>query len=132
LDAYLDPSLPYEFIHLRSFDLAALKLHFEKIFGCVFVEHAMVAPYLKGAPRMKLRPLRAANFARQVAVAVADEGHPLSLLKRATQVTEEELISWIYELREKHPVHFDAVAAHLVHGLEINVVFQKPPAEARQ
>ena len=125
LDAYLNPELPYEFIHLRSFDAASLRLHFEKIFGCEYITHETVAPYLKGAPRMKLRPLRVGNLARQLAAEVPEEGHPLSVLRKATLVSEEELIKWIYALRDEHPVLFSLVAEHLVYGLEINIVFKK-------
>ena len=57
LDAYLDEDLPYEFIHLRSFDLAELRLLLERIFGLRSVEHSFVSPYLKGHPRMKLKLL---------------------------------------------------------------------------
>ena len=32
LDAYLSKDLPYEFIHLRSFSVAALRLLFDKIY----------------------------------------------------------------------------------------------------
>ncbi|HEY9840132.1 MAG: class I SAM-dependent methyltransferase [Candidatus Sericytochromatia bacterium] len=34
LSAYLDPASPYEYVHLRTFDEASLRLHFEKIFAC--------------------------------------------------------------------------------------------------
>jgi hypothetical protein len=70
--------------------------------------------------------LPAENRARQLAAEVPDEGDPLSLLKRATLVSEAEFVNWIYELRDRHRETFDLVAEHLVHPIEINVVFRKP------
>lgn len=125
LEAYLDESIPYDFIHLRSFDLAALRLQFEKIFGCRYVEHSFVAPYLKGAPRLKIRHLKANSRTLEILADIPSEGHPLSLLKRAAAVTEEEFINWIYDLKKNFSTLFDQVAEDLVYGLEVNVVFKK-------
>ncbi len=125
LEAYLDESIPYEFIHLRSFDVPALRLQFEKIFGCQYVEHSFVAPYLKGAPRLKIRHLKANSKTLGILANIPLNGHPLSLLKRAAAVTEEEFINWIYELKKNTPALFDQVAEDLVYGLEVNVVFKK-------
>jgi SAM-dependent methyltransferase len=70
LSPYVSPDLPYEFIHLRSFDEFSLQLLFEKVHRCQVVELQEVAPYLQGPPRMKLRqlPLGAPliEFLRQV------------------------------------------------------------------
>lgn len=38
LGAYLDPTCPYEYVHLRNFDENSLRLLFEKIFKCECVE----------------------------------------------------------------------------------------------
>lgn len=123
LDAYLNDALPYEFIHLRNFDLAGLRLHFGKIFGMEFVEHSYVAPYLKGHPRMKLRLLHEDTVARVGQLAAANPA--LDILRRATEVTAEEYMNWLYRLRDEEPLLFGEIAAMLVEPLEINVVFRK-------
>lgn len=132
LEAYLDESLPYEFIHLRSFDVPSLRLHFEKIFSCEYIEHAFVAPYLKGAPRMRLRPLPRSSSVHSVLAEVNGDHHPLALLKKATLVSEEEFVNWIYALRDHHPALFRKIADELVFGLEVNIVFRKKIAFAAQ
>jgi 2-polyprenyl-3-methyl-5-hydroxy-6-metoxy-1,4-benzoquinol methylase len=38
LKVYLDPALPYEFIHLRNFDEPSLQLLFERVFDCECLE----------------------------------------------------------------------------------------------
>jgi SAM-dependent methyltransferase len=70
LSAYVSPDLPYEFVHLRSFDEFSLQLLFEKVHRCQVIELQEVAPYLQGPPRMKLRQLPLGSplieFLRQV------------------------------------------------------------------
>jgi SAM-dependent methyltransferase len=126
LEAYLDESLPYEFIHLRAFDVPSLRLHFEKIFDCRYIEHAFVAPYLKGAPRMKIQQLKLASPIYKLLAKVEKDNHPLAILKKATLVSEEEFINWIYALRDNHPTQYGQIVNELVHGLEVNIVFRKP------
>jgi len=125
LEAYLDESLPYEFIHLRAFDVPSLRLHFEKIFSCRYVEHSFVAPYLKGAPRLRLRQLPLSSPLNSLLKTVDDNTHPLALLKKATSVSEEEFVNWIYALRDSHPSWFRKIADEIVFGLEVNIVFRK-------
>lgn len=125
LDAYIDDSSPYEFIHLRNFDVAGLRLLFEKVFGCKYVEHTFVAPYLKGPPRLKIRQLKANSPVLKLMTTIPDRGHPLSVLKHATAVTEEEFINWIYALKANNPALFSEVADELIYGLEVNIVFRK-------
>jgi len=123
LDAYLNEDLPYEFIHVRSFDLAGLRLQFEKILGMQFIEHSFVSPYLKGHPRMKLKLLKENDPARNLS---KKSDHPaLDTLRRSTAVSAEEFMNWLYELRDKEPELFAELASDLVEPLEINVVFKK-------
>jgi 2-polyprenyl-3-methyl-5-hydroxy-6-metoxy-1,4-benzoquinol methylase len=129
LDVYLNDNLPYEYIHLRNFDLSSLRLLFSTIFECKFLE-ALPAGlvYLQGAPRLRLRPLQQNRLARLEAALseTVDADHPLFFLKRAAAVSEEQLVQWIYELRDNHPEQFAAVASELVIPIEINVVFKTP------
>ena len=50
LSAYLDPSCPYEFVHLRNFDEHSLRLFFERIAGQEVVTHTL-AGYRNGPLR---------------------------------------------------------------------------------
>ena len=50
LSAYLDPSCPYEFVHLRNFDEHSLRLFFERIAGQEVLTHTL-AGYRNGPLR---------------------------------------------------------------------------------
>lgn len=52
LKPYLDPSLPYEFVHLRTFDEYSLRLLFERVFRCTCVE-TMPAGYWPSTDRLR-------------------------------------------------------------------------------
>lgn len=38
LSGYLQPDYPYEFVHMRTFDVPSMRLHFEKTLGCKVLE----------------------------------------------------------------------------------------------
>lgn len=127
LTPYLDPELPYEFVHLRNFDDAALRLHFCKIFGMKFLESAPIAPYLQGTPRLKIQLLREAE--RTNLLEAIPSCHWLfpqwAVLGHAIRFSAEKLTNWMYELRDKHPDDYQKVVDKLVLGIEINAVFKK-------
>jgi SAM-dependent methyltransferase len=43
LSQYLEVTYPYKYVHLRNFDEYSLRLLFERIFGCEYVEVAMAS-----------------------------------------------------------------------------------------
>jgi len=125
LAAYLDESLPYEFIHVRSFDLSSLRLLFQKIHGMRYVEHLYVAPWFKDTlMKVRLLPIdsRLANLAREA----TGPDHPLWMLSKVTAVSNEEYRNWLFALKTDNPTMYAAIAGELLEGLEINVVFTKP------
>ncbi len=123
LDAYVSQELPYEFIHVRSFDLPGMRLLFGKILRMEFLEHSFVAPYLKGHPRMKLKLLKATDAVRKIALERNDSR--LDVLRRAVEVSAEEYMNWFYALSSEHPELFGEIAEDLLEPLEMNVVFRK-------
>jgi SAM-dependent methyltransferase len=133
LNAYLRPDCRYEFIHLRSFDEASLRLHFCKIFNMLYLESAPVQPYLQGMPRLRVQLLP--DESRQKISIFLDELSPkrlfnadktYNLLRKIIGVSAEQFIAWIYQLRDERPDAFEKIADLLVLGIEINAVFQKP------
>jgi len=129
LEVYLREDLPYEFIHMRSFDEASLRLLFQKILGIKYIESATTTPYLQGTPRLKLRFLPEDTMKRLLALASL---HPeLQMLKGVLNTSSEDFQAWIYALRDQHRVLFDKVAPELIMGIEINAVFVKPFDELR-
>lgn len=125
LDVYVNLDTPYEFIHLRSFGYGDLRLHFEKIFNLQYVEHTLVAPYLQGHPRLKLRLLPLSSRLRELLLKVTEPTDPLWLLKNASSVSADHFINWIYDLRDNHGELFNEIVDELVHPIEINMVFTK-------
>ncbi|MBI5366192.1 MAG: methyltransferase domain-containing protein [Planctomycetes bacterium] len=67
LEPYLDPALPYRFVHLRSFDTPALRLLFEKVFGCRWLDASAATPN----PTRPRLPLRVRGYGRALAAATA-------------------------------------------------------------
>lgn len=125
LDGYLDPANPYEFVHLRNFDLQSLKLHFTRIFPCDWMAHSFVAPYLANPTRLRLRTLPSQSPLRDLIKELPRLAHPLSPLTQLCAVSEEEILEWMRELQERHPHEFAKIVDELVIPLEVNVVLQK-------
>jgi len=127
LSVYLRDDLPYEFIHLRNFDLAGLRLLFGKIFGMTFLEGSEVCPFLQGAARLRLRLLPEATRTAMAKIVRGLPRGPSSLqLEHAFMMSEEAFCQWMYWLRDNEPKHFAAVAPHLLLGMGVNVAFRKP------
>ncbi len=127
LGVYLQDDLPYEFIHLRNFDEASLRLHFQKIFGLHFLEAAPTTPYLQGTPRLKLR-LLPEETRKKLALMAAN--HPeFAPVGSALQVSEEAFQAWIYGLKDNAKALFKDIAGELIMGIELNAAFVKPYSE---
>lgn len=131
LSPYLQPGLPYEFIHLRTFDEHSLRLHFEKIFRCEVLLTEPVAPYLQGAPRFRYR-----FFGRTDAIhewldregprLVDEDPDAYALMREMSRVAEEDVVTWIYQVRDGKPALYERIKRHLLLPIEINTVVRKP------
>jgi SAM-dependent methyltransferase len=125
LSGYLDKNIPYEYVHLRNFDLYGLRLLFEKIFHCTYLDHLYVAPVLSAVSRLKVRLLSQSNPIMSVLKSLEQDNHPLSFLKSISSISEEEFLDLACNLRENHPEIFNEFSEHIIHALEVNVVFKK-------
>ena len=131
LSPYLQPGLPYEFIHLRNFDEHSIRLHFEKIFRCEVLETRTAAPYFQGATRLRRRlygsddPIRAWLKVAKTRMAKTDPTG-LTLLQQVSSVEEEAFLNWIGDLRENRPALYEELKSHLLLPIEINAVIRKP------
>jgi SAM-dependent methyltransferase len=130
LTPYLAQDLPYEFVHLRNFDVPSLKMHFCKLLGCEWIESTEVGHHYQGPSRLRLRALSdPAALTRALDEVVAVDAQEQSFIDRirpATTVAESEIAAWIYEAREYHPKIFALCAKQLVMPIEINIVVRKP------
>jgi len=127
LEVYLREDLSYEFIHLRNFDEASLRLYFQKIFRLQFIEAATTTPYLQGTPRLKLRLLPEKSRAKLLQMSV---GRPeLMPIAEALKISEEDFQAWIYDLKDRSKALFNDIVEDLILGIDINAVFVKPYKE---
>lgn len=110
--AYLNEDLPYEFIHVRSFDLPTLRILFGKIHGLKYVEHSFVAPYFKDTLfKVKLLPLD--SKIRALAKEADSPDHPLWMLRKASEVSNEEFRNWLFALKEEKPLIYQELAPEI-------------------
>ncbi len=124
LEVYLRDDLPYEFIHLRAFDLHGLRLLLAKVFGMAFVEGAEVGPHLQGAPRLRLRLLP--ESLREAARSLARK-HWLCYwpIRAALALSEEGFLVWLNRVQRRWPDRYREIAPVVIMGIEFNAVFRK-------
>jgi 2-polyprenyl-3-methyl-5-hydroxy-6-metoxy-1,4-benzoquinol methylase len=124
LEAYLDESIPYEYIHLRSFDVPSLRILFSKIHQMSYLEHLMVAPYLKDHLfKVNLLPLESKT--RKMVLDAQGPDNPLWILRGICELSHEAYRDWIFGLRETNPNLLDEIMPDVAEALEVNVVFKK-------
>jgi SAM-dependent methyltransferase len=123
IEAYLDYDA-YDFVHLRRFDLAGLRLHFEKIFDCRFIESVECAPSFTGAHTLKVAALSASSPARDIILS-EEHGSKLDFLKPFCSYTSEQVANAFGNLGLNEPELYKQLEDHLVSNTEINVVFVK-------
>ncbi|TLD47420.1 MAG: 27-O-demethylrifamycin SV methyltransferase [Accumulibacter sp.] len=124
MSAYLDESLPYEFIHVRSFDVPSLRILFTKIHGMTYQEHAFSCPYLKDS-LFKLRLFPLDSKVRQLASEADSPDHPLWTLRDVARLSHEAYRNWVYGLRDSNPSLLKELLPDLAEGLEVSMVFKK-------
>jgi SAM-dependent methyltransferase len=66
LSGYLAPENPYKYVHVRNFDEDSLRILFERIFDCEWVEAEQVAHHAYSGSRLKYRAPRADQAMRRV------------------------------------------------------------------
>ena len=126
IEPYLTEEYPYEFSHLRNFDMSTIKALFTKIFEYEILDHSFSRPYYK-PNNAKLRllseksPLFDLLKSREVRY---KKWHPLNFLSKLA-VSQEELVASIYALRDKHPDWFKYIESYIAEPLEISVLLQK-------
>lgn len=66
LSGYLSPENPYKYVHVRNFDEDSLRILFERIFACEWLEATKVAHHAYSGSRLKYRMPRADQAMRSV------------------------------------------------------------------
>lgn len=128
LQSYVNGTQPYQYAHIRRFDIDGLRLHFETAFSLEYVEHVFDGYLFNSAAQMKIRtPSKQARI-RDLLTELDTDNEALEPLRRAIAVTEEELVDALITLRDGHPEVFSALAQELVSPVEVIAVFRKPGA----
>ncbi len=96
LTPYLDESLPYTYVHLRNFDKASLRLHFEKIFSLSMLEENEVL-FL----------------------------HSLDRLKYKFPILDRLFLKFLSVLRRFFSRIYNQIRKRFFYGVEINMAFKK-------
>lgn len=131
LKVYLQEGLPYEFIHVRSFDENSIQLLFQKVHGCTVLGVTTVAPYWQGETRLRFR-VPASGDSIHSSIKVGDwkrmgiDSDGLRILRSLAEVSSEELVAWMNRMQQDSPLLFRSMCRHLLWDIEMNVVVQKP------
>tara|TARA_Y100000739_G_C20612400_1_gene469498 strand:- start:647 stop:1543 length:897 start_codon:yes stop_codon:yes gene_type:complete len=125
IEPYLIEEYPYEFSHLRNFDMSTIKALFTRIFDYEILDHCFSSPYYK-PNNAKLRMLseKSPLFTLLRSNAVMEDNHPLNFLSKLA-ISQEEIVASIYDLRDKHPNWFKYIESYIAEPLEISVLLQK-------
>ena len=141
LHSYMAEDAPYEFVHLRNFDLESLQLHFCKIFGCRWIQHEFTTFACLDADRLAIRLPQAGGEIKKTLHSIVDkrntartawhrlsrrhEPDPLFRLRSLLSGTHEQLVEELSKLQHSHPEHFSKLIRQIVLPTEISFVIQK-------
>ncbi len=126
LEAYLADTLPYEFVHVRSFSLPELQLLFSKVFGCQFLESVPAGHHLQGPTRLRFRALPRSEVASlSDALSRTGAGHYQNAFNKITQMAEEDLVELLNDVRGHDLDFYRQITEVLVLPTDINVAFRK-------
>lgn len=126
LKSYCDDQA-YQYSHIRNFDLFSLRLYFEKVFGLEYVEHQFSGWDFCIVDQLKIRLPRTKSNLSKLLNEPDMQLPELDVLRRALNVTEEELVDSLIAIRNKHPITANKLWPTLIEPLGITVVFRKSP-----
>ena len=104
LNPYLEPEFPYEYVHVRNFDPASLRLLFERIFECKCLEFTR-GGYWPSRARMKVK----LPFARAGSMAL----RAFSYMPVVRTLLYEPIVKAVY-----HPIDMNVVVQKRLTGLD--------------
>lgn len=124
LEGYLHENMPYEYVHLRKFDLASLRILFERVYKLKIVRSAEASKKFMVPENLSQRFFSQDTISRLMKKDLSLTS-PLKLLGQAVQISQEEYLDFVLNLRDNHGDLFSDILNELVDNLEINAVFQK-------
>ena len=125
IEPYLTEEYPYKFSHLRNFDMSTIKALFSRIFNYEIIDHCFSRPYYKpNNAKLRLLSEESPLFSLLKSNEFVAEDHPLNFLSKLA-ISQEEIVSSIYNLRDNHPSWFKYIENHIAEPLEVSVLLQK-------
>jgi glycosyltransferase involved in cell wall biosynthesis len=125
LDGYLEPDQP-QYCHLRTFDLAGLRLALEKSHGLAFLEGEGCGYVFGHVEQLRIRLPSVKGQLREVVSGLPADLRELDVLRRALDSTEEELVDSLLSLRRTSPESYQKLMPHVMKPVEVSAVFEKP------
>ncbi len=126
LMSYLADDAPYEFVHLRNFDLESLKLHFSKIFGCQWIEHSLTTHKFFDPDSLAIQlPIANGSISKRLKKSAFGMGNPYKELARIMPAHQADLIAALRNLEKRDPAAYSDIIGDFMIPLEINIVIRK-------
>lgn len=130
LDGYLSNAQPYEHSHVRGFNLASLRLLFEKCLGLELIDHKYTGHFFGISSQLKYPCVSAKAAIHEEINNILDRDPSLvknqyiRSIKKLLDITTEEMVDAMIGLRDDEPVLYESLAMHLIKPTEIIVVFR--------
>jgi ubiquinone/menaquinone biosynthesis C-methylase UbiE len=126
LESYLNEGNPYKYVHLRNFNLASLRLYFEKIFKFELLEYRYCGKVFNINTQLKIRMPSKSSEIHKVIRNIPNEIIEADILRRLVSLSEEEIVDTMISLKEKTPKLFEEIFMYLINPVEIALVLKKP------
>lgn len=124
LEGYIGENTPYEYVHLRKFDLASLRILFERVYKLKYVKSAEASKKFMVPENLSQKFFSQDTISRLMKRDLSFKS-PLMPLRQAVQISQEEYLDFILNLRDNNNDLFSDIQNELVNNLEINTVFLK-------
>lgn len=115
----------FKFVHVRRFDLWSLRLHFERVLGLEYVEHAMVLPTYRGVEPCRMKPMENAAAVRTVLERLPDDLPGIAQMRSFTELTNQNFLDLMNQVSIRFPEEFRQLCEQIAGYLEINILFRK-------
>lgn len=115
----------FKFVHVRRFDLWSLRLHFERVLGLDYVEHAMVLPTYRGLQPCRMKIAENAAEVRGILDELPDDLPGIPQMRAFTELSEQNFLDLMNQVSIRFPEHFQRLCDQVAGFLEINILFRK-------
>lgn len=115
----------FKYVHVRRFDLWSLRLHFERVLGLEYVEHAMVLPTYRGVEPCRMKPMENGTEVRAILEKLPDDLPGIAEMRGFTELTDQNFLDLMNQVSIRFPEEFRLLCEQIAGYLEINILFRK-------